>query len=69
MQTRSSLEWKTYKWQPAVGAPANLRLIHVDEDLRVSERAAPAIALYGALLGPANGLLMDEVDGRIWPGL
>jgi hypothetical protein len=59
----------TYKWKTAVCAPANLRLVDVDEDPGVSERAASSVARNGTLMCPANGLLVDEFDGSIWAGL
>jgi len=59
----------TYKWQTAVRAPADLGLIHVDEDAWVTERTAPAVAGDGALIRPADGLLVDEFDGGVWAGL
>jgi hypothetical protein len=59
----------TYEWKTAVRAPANLRLVHVDEDLWVSERSTPAVTRDHALVRPADGLLVDELDGGIGTGL
>lgn len=64
-----SLKGQTYKRKTAVRAPADLRLVGVDEDARVAERAAAAVARHDAVVCPANGLLVDEVDGRVGAGL
>ena len=69
MQTKSPPELGAYKWEPAVSARADLRLVDIDEDPRVSERATSTIALYDTLVNPADGLLVNEVDSRIWSGL
>lgn len=53
----------------AVGAPADLWLVDVDEDARVAERPAAAVAGDLALLRPAHWLLVDEVDCGEWAGL
>jgi hypothetical protein len=66
---RCHCEGVTYEWQTAVRAPANLRLIHVDEDPRVAQRTASAVAGYDALVCPADGLLVDEFDGGVGAGL
>jgi hypothetical protein len=63
------LEWRTYKWKPAVRAPTDLWLIDVDKDPWVSEGSAASVAGYGAVVYPANGLLVDEFDGGVWAGL
>jgi hypothetical protein len=59
----------TYEWKTAVGAPADLGLVHVDEDPWVAERTSSAIARYSALVCPANRLLVDEFDSGVWAGL
>jgi hypothetical protein len=59
----------TYERQTAVCAPADLGLICVDEDLGVAEGTAAAIAGNDAVVSPADGLLVDEVDSGIWAGL
>lgn len=59
----------TYKWQSAVCAPADLGLVHVDKDLGVSERSASTVARDDAVVGPANGLLVDQFDGSVWARL
>jgi hypothetical protein len=60
---------QTYKGNTAVCAPADLGLIHVNEDPRVSERTTASVARYDALICPANGLLVDEFHSRVWAGL
>jgi hypothetical protein len=57
--------WSTYKWETAVRAPADLRLIGVDEDARVAEGTASTVARHDALVRPADGLLVDQVDRSI----
>lgn len=58
--------WKgTYEWDTAICAPIDLRLVGVDEDPGVSERAASTVAGDDALLGPADGLLVNQLDGRV----
>ena len=59
----------THIWQAAVGAPADLWLVHVDEDARVSSRTASTIARYHALVHPLDRLLVDEINGRVRTGL
>jgi hypothetical protein len=60
---------ETYKRNSAVCAPADLGLVHVDEDPWVAERTAASVARYDTLICPANGLLVDELHGRVWAGL
>lgn len=60
---------RTYKWQAAVCAPADLGLISVDKDPGVPQRAASSVARYGAVMCPADGLLVDELNGGIWTRL
>jgi hypothetical protein len=59
----------TYEWKTAVGAPADLGLVHVDEDPGMSKRSTSTIARNYALVCPTNGLLMDEFDRSVWAGL
>ncbi len=56
---------KTYEWESAVAAGGNLGLVGVDEDLGVSGRAAAAIADNDPLVRPLDGLLVDELHGRV----
>lgn len=53
----------TYKRKSAVAAGGNFRLVGVDEDLRMAQRTAAAVAADDSALGPADGLSMDEFDG------
>jgi hypothetical protein len=62
-------EKATYVGKTTVGATAYLRLIDVDEDARVTEGTAAAVALDGFLLDPADGLFVDELDGCQWARL
>lgn len=59
----------THVWHAAVSAPADLRLVDIDKDARVTEWATAAVARDGALIRPANGLLVDEVNRRQWTWL
>jgi hypothetical protein len=59
----------TYKRQPAVIARRNLGLVRVDEDLGVPGRPAAAVAGHDPVVRPPHGLLVDELDGRVRPGL
>jgi len=59
----------TYERKTAVCAPADLRLIGVDEDPGVAEGTTSAVAGDDALVCPADGLLMNEVNGSIWARL
>lgn len=60
---------QTYVWQAAVVADGNLGLVGVDEDPGVSVRTAAAIARHDSVVGPADGLLVDELHGRVGLGL
>ena len=60
---------ETHERNSAVGAPGNLRLIGVDKDPGVTERATSTVARYNAVLGPADGLLVDKINSSIGPGL
>jgi hypothetical protein len=55
----------TYKGKTTVPACGNLRLVCVDEDPRVAERAATAVAGDDLVLCPAHVLLVDEFDGGV----
>lgn len=41
---KNGLGGVTYEWYTAVCAPANLRLVYVDEDTGVAERTAASVA-------------------------
>ena len=59
----------THVRKTTVGATAYLGLVDVDEDTRVAEGTAAAVALDRLLLDPANGLFVDELDGCQWARL
>jgi hypothetical protein len=52
----------TYKGNTAVAAGRNLGLVGVDEDLGVAEGTTTAVTADDALLCPANGLLVNELN-------
>lgn len=60
---------ETYEWKSTVCAPADLRLIYVDKDPWVSERATASVTGYSTVVRPANGLLVDELDRGVWARL
>ena len=60
---------RTYKRQPAVTACCNLGLVGGDEDLGGSGGTAAAVAGRDPVVRPPHGLLVDELDGGIRPGL
>jgi hypothetical protein len=66
---KGRLKKATYVGKTTVGATAYLRLVDVDEDARVAEGTAAAVALDGFLLDPADGLFVDELDGCQWARL
>ena len=59
----------SYEWHATVCAPVDLWLVEVDEDSWVAEWASSAVARDNALVSPANGLLVDEIDGCEWSWL
>lgn len=60
---------ETYERQSAVAASSNLGLVGVDIDSRVAEGAATTVTADDSLLCPADGLLVDELNGGIGLGL
>lgn len=56
----------TYKWETAICAGANLRLVQVDKDPGVAQRPTAAVAFDCPLVDPANWLLVDELDSCGW---
>ncbi len=56
----------TYKRKSAVSAGTNLWLIDVDIDAWVAQWSTTAVAGDHAVVGPADGLLVDELDGCFW---
>lgn len=59
----------SYERQSAVTAGSNLGLVGVDIDSGVAKRAATTITADDSLLCPADGLLVDELNGGIGLGL
>lgn len=55
----------TYKRKSAVSAGGNLRLVRVDEDLGVTQRTTTSVTIDNSVLGPTNGLSVDELDSGI----
>lgn len=55
----------TYIWKATICALIDLWLIKVDEDPRVTKRSTTTITHNGSLLGPSDGLLVNEVDGGL----
>lgn len=66
---RAAQRCQTYEWQAAVVADSNLGLIGVDEDPGVTVRTTASIARYNPVVSPADGLLVDELHGRVGLGL
>jgi len=58
-----------YKRKTAVGADVDLGLVKVDENARVAEGTATTIARHHLVMTPADGLLVDELDGGVGAGL
>jgi len=59
----------TYVRHPTVRANGNLRLIHVDENPRMTQWPTAPVAGDAALLCPANRLLVNQLDSRVWSRL
>lgn len=57
------------EWQAAVVAGGNLGLVRVDEDPGVSVRTTASITSHDPVVSPADGLLVDELHGRVGLGL
>lgn len=55
----------THKWQSTVRAHVDLRLIHIDEDLRMPQWSSPTVARHNPLVRPADRLLMDQINSGI----
>lgn len=53
----------TYKRESAVSAGADLWLIEIDEDPGMSQWSTATVAHDSSLVDPANGLLVDELNG------
>lgn len=57
------------KGQAAVGAPVDLGFVDVDEDARMPQGSAPAVAADDPLRGPPHRLFVDQGDGGLRLGL
>lgn len=57
------------KGKSTVVAGSNLGLVGIDEDSRMTERTATAVAGDDSLLGPSHGLFVNQLNGGIWLGL
>lgn len=68
-QTHISRPDETYERQAAVCAHIDLRLIHIDEDLRMSQWASSTITSNYPLIRPADRLLVDQFNCRVWSRL
>ena len=53
------------KGQAAVGAPIDLGLVDVDEDARMAQGSAAAVATDDPLRGPPHRLFVDKADGGL----
>lgn len=68
-RTREGKKKETYKRQPTIPTRRNLRLVRVDENLGVSCCPTASIARHDPVVRPLHRLLVDELDGRVRPGL
>lgn len=59
----------THERQSAVSALVDLGLIDIDENPRMAEGAAAAVARHNAVLGPTHRLLVNELDSGVRTGL
>lgn len=60
--SNTEIEW-TYKRKAAVSAGTDFWLVEVDEDPGMSQWSTTTITLDSPLVDPANGLLVDELNG------
>lgn len=56
---------ETNKWQAAVFAPADLRLVGVDKDTGMAQWAATAVAGDNFFMCPSNRLFVNQVDRSV----
>ena len=56
----------SYKGQAAISTPADLRLVHVNENLRMSQWPSTSVTGYCPCPCPSYGLLVNETDGGFW---
>ena len=59
----------SYKGQATICTPANLRLVHIDENFGMPQRSSASVTGHSPCLGPSDGLLVNETDGCFWLGL
>lgn len=62
-------EGGAYEGNTAVSAGRDLGLVGVDEDLGVAKGTTSTITANDSGLCPADGLLVDELNGGHWAGL
>lgn len=55
----------TYKWNAAVSAYADLRLVGVYKDSGMAKRATTSITRSSTAVSPPNWLLVNQGDGRL----
>lgn len=58
-----------YVWQPTVIANRDLGFVGIDENLGVTSGTTTTIAGDDTVVRPADGLLVDELDGGVGLGL
>lgn len=63
------VEMDPYVWQATICAPADLWLINVDEDPRMTEWTTTAVTGYTLRIHPSDRLFVNEVYGRVWAWL
>lgn len=64
-----TLSWTTtYKWQTAICAHANLRLVGIDKDSGMTQWSTTSITFYNSLVCPSYRLLVNQRDSclRSW---
>ena len=65
----SQLRLGSHEGQATVCTPADLGLVYIDEDSRMSQWPSTTVTGYNPRLCPSHGLLMNEIDGCFWLGL
>lgn len=55
----------TYVWQTTIRAPADLWLVHVDEDPRMTQRATTTVTSDPFVVHPSYGLFVNELDRSV----
>lgn len=56
----------SYEGQATVSTPTDLRLVHVDPYLRVSQWSSASVTGHSPCLYPSYWLLVNEIDGCFW---